>query len=202
MRTTRGLLIELAEVAALALILYFAITFALQTVHVIGSSMYPTVQDQDYLVALKLPYRFHAPERGDIIIMRSPYNPSQDFIKRVVGVPGDQVLIRNGHTYINGHELCEPYLRPGVDGVWTNDANWPASGQAVRLGSDQYFVMGDNRNGSSDSRVFGPVRQNQIEAEGWLRVLPLSHFGVIGAERPYVSNGAPAPSGSASAAAC
>lgn len=181
MRSTRGLLLELAEVAALALGLYLVITFALQTVHVIGLSMYPTVDDQDYLIALKVPYRLHAPQRGDIVIMRDPYDRSRDFIKRVVGVPGDRFVVRDGKVFINERELAEPYVvRPWND-------SWPPSGQEQTLGPDQYFVMGDNRNHSSDSRIFGPVNRDQIEAQAWLRVFPLSHFGFIGGPAPRMT---------------
>jgi signal peptidase I len=182
MRNPKGLLVELVEVGVLALCLYIVITFAIQTVHVLGTSMYPTVDDQDYLIALKLPYRFHGPDRGDIIIMRDPYDNSKDFIKRVIGLPGDRIVIRDGKVYINEHLVNEPYIKE----TW-NDT-WPTSGQERTLGPDEYFVMGDNRNHSSDSRVFGPIKRNQIEAHAWLRVLPFSHFGFIDTERPQITN--------------
>ena len=93
-------LTEVAEVVVLALLLYVVINFAIQTVHVIGLSMSPTVQNEDYLIASKIDYRFHTPQRGDIIIMRDPFDSSRDFIKRVVGVPGDRLLIRDGTNEI------------------------------------------------------------------------------------------------------
>jgi signal peptidase I len=185
MRNPKGALTELAEVAALALGLYLVITFAIQPVHVIGLSMYPTVDDQDYLIALKLPYHFHGPDRGDIIIMRDPYNPSRDFIKRVIALPGERILLRDGKVYVNERLLVEPYLQRTEP--WTRDNSWPASGQEFTLGPGKYFVMGDNRNNSSDSRLFGPVSQNQIEARAWLRLLPVDHVGVIGGSPPYLS---------------
>jgi signal peptidase I len=182
MRNTRGLLLELAEVAALALGLYLVITFALQTVHVIGLSMYPTVDDQDYLIALKLPYRFHAPERGDIVIMRDPYDPSRDFIKRIVAGPGDRIVVREGKVFVNDRLMQEPYISQ----PWSD--SWPPSGREQTLGADQFFVMGDNRNHSSDSRMFGPINRNQIEAQAWLRFLPLSNFGIIGGQPPKMTD--------------
>src|SRR3982074_1603140 len=103
-------LTEVAEVVVLALLLYVVINFAIQTVHVIGLSTYPTGNNEDYLVATKIDYRFPAPHRGDVIIMRDPFDSSRDFIKRVVGVPGDRLVIREGHTYINGHFADEPYI--------------------------------------------------------------------------------------------
>lgn len=193
----RRLVGELLEVVVLAAVLFLLIHFAIQPVVVSGPSMYPTVTNNEYLVALKYPYYFHNPQRGDIVIMRSPYDPNTDFIKRVIAVPGETVLIQNGTVYVDGKVLCEPYLRPGADGDWTVNASWPASGRAYHLNSTQYFVMGDNRNVSEDSRTFGPVSRNSILAEGWLRVYPLGSFGAVDPQRGYLSTAQ-----SSSAAAC
>jgi signal peptidase I len=190
-KSSRGgalVLTEIAEVVVLALLLYVVINFAIQTVHVIGLSMYPTVNNEDYLVATKIDYRFHGPQRGDVIIMRDPFDNSRDFIKRVIGVPGDRLLIREGHTYINGHLLDEPYINSEP---WTTNANWPAAppdAEGRLLGNDDYFVMGDNRNHSSDSRLFGFVHRSQIEARAWIRVLPVTKVGPIDTSRPNVSS--------------
>ena len=189
MDSTRGLLAEVFEVVVLALGLYLVITFAVQTVHVLGLSMYPTLGDQDYLIATKIDYRLHDPQRGDIIIMRDPFDNSKDFIKRVVGMPGDQILIKDGKVYINGRLLDEPYVRK--DQPWTNNANWPAAGsfnagQAYTIPKGEYFVMGDNRNASSDSRIFGPVQRDRIEAHAWVRIWPFGRFGPVSGPRPVL----------------
>lgn len=181
----------------LAAVLFLLIRFALLPVIVSGPSMNPTVSDNEYLVALKYPYYLHNPGRGDIVIMQSPYSSGTDFIKRVVALPGETVLIKEGTVYIDGNVLCEPYLRPGVDGVWSVNANWPADGHAYHLSSTQYFVMGDNRNVSEDSRTFGPVSRSSILAEAWLRVYPAGEFGAVDPQRSYVSN-----QRAASSAAC
>src|SRR5437660_10713053 len=120
--TASSLLRELAEVVVLAIILYFGISFAVQTVHVEGLSMFATLDDNDYLIADKIAYRLHAPQRGDIIILRPPTDDSKDFIKRVIALPGERLLIRDGHVLINGHRLNEPYLPDN----WTSQANWAA----------------------------------------------------------------------------
>jgi len=184
---------EVAEVAVLAFGLYLVINFILQTVHVIGSSMYPTLQDQDYLIATKIDYRLHPPERGDIIIMRDPYNAHMDFIKRVIAVPGDRLLIRGGEVFINGHLLEEPYISSEA---WTENADYPQPNDpaGVLLRSDDYFVLGDNRNHSSDSRVFGLIHRDQIEARAWIRVLPLSRIGPVDGVKPTLAG--PIPSAS------
>jgi len=177
----KSLLGEVLEVVVLALGLYLVITVAVQTVHVIGLSMYPTLDNDDYLIATKLDYRFHPPQRGDIIIMRDPYDPSKDFIKRVIAMPGERLLIKGGHVYINGRLLTEPYL-PSQE-QWTVNDNWPASGDGEGdvVPANEFFVMGDNRNHSSDSRMFGFVRSDQIEARGLVRIWPLGQFGIYAA---------------------
>src|SRR5467141_3142531 len=119
--TASSLLREVFEVVVLAVILYFGISFAVQAVHVEGLSMYATLDDNDYLIANKIDYRLHAPQRGDIIILRPPSDNSKDFIKRVIALPGEKLLIRDSVVYINGHRLDEPYLPE----AWTTLNNWP-----------------------------------------------------------------------------
>lgn len=157
---------------------YLLINFAIQTVHVRGSAMYPTIDDNDYLIAEKLPYRLYSPRRGDIIIIRDPYDASKDFIKRVVGLPGERVLVRDCKVYIDQRQFTEPYLIG--HGRWINCApEWPNSGEPRPLGSDEFFVMGDNPDHSVDSRTFGPIKRSQVEAHATLRVLPLDHVGLV-----------------------
>jgi signal peptidase I len=171
-----SLMREVFEVVVLAVILYFGISFAVQAVHVEGLSMYATLDDNDYLIANKIDYRLHAPQRGDIIILRPPADNSKDFIKRVIALPGEKLLIRDSVVYINGHRLDEPYLPE----AWTTLNNWPSNnsdGQVMK--SDEYFVMGDNRNRSQDSRIFGPIGRERIDGRAWFRIWPLDHFGDI-----------------------
>src|SRR3981081_1031937 len=171
-----SLLREVFEVVVLAVILYLGISIAVQAVHVEGLSMYATLDDNDYLIANKIDYRLHAPQRGDIIILRPPSDNSKDFIKRVIALPGEKLLIRDGVVYINGHKLDEPYLPE----AWTTFNNYPNDGTDGRLmRSNEYFVMGDNRNRSQDSRIFGPISRDRIDGRAWFRIWPLDHFGDI-----------------------
>jgi len=182
-----SLLRELAEVLVLAVILYIGISFAVQAVHVEGLSMFATLDDNDYLIANKIDYRLHAPQRGDIIILRPPASNSTDFIKRVIALPGEKLFIRDGVVYINGHRLDEPYLPE----AWTQDANpppWSLDNGAV-IPANEYFVMGDNRNRSQDSRFFGPISRDRIDGKAWFRIWPLDHFGNIYAEMPALETG-------------
>jgi signal peptidase I len=185
--TGSSFLRELAEVVLLAVILYIGISFAVQTVHVEGLSMFATLDDNDYLIANKIDYRLHAPQRGDIIILRPPNNNSTDFIKRVIALPGERLLIRDGVVYINGHRLIEPYLPE----AWVVFNNWPAIGSSsgTVIPPNQYFVMGDNRNKSQDSRYFGPIGRDRIDGRAWFRIWPLDHFGDIYSQVPQLESG-------------
>jgi signal peptidase I len=181
-----SLLREVAEVVVLAVILYIGISFVIQAVHVEGLSMYATLEDNDYLIANKIDYRLHPPQRGDIVILRPPTTNSTDFIKRVIALPGERLIIRGGTVYINGHKLDEPYLPE----QWTNDSNWPLNnpdGQV--MGPNEYFVMGDNRNRSQDSRFFGPISRDRIDGKAWFRIWPIGSFGNIYAKMPTLETG-------------
>jgi signal peptidase I len=182
-------------VLLIAVVLYIAIAFALQTVRVDGESMVGTLQNQDLLLASKISYDFgQNPGRGDIVILMPPTDPSQDFIKRVVGLPGDVIEINGDHTPTQVlikpggkgafHVLDEPYLPQ----AWTtlkdccmNNGQASSTPQAITIPANEYFVMGDNRNFSSDSRVFGLVPRKNILAKAILRIWPLDHFGGLGA---------------------
>src|SRR6202521_1700868 len=183
--TTSGacsLLREVGEVVVLAIILYSGISFAVQAVHVEGLSMYATLDNNDYLIANKIDYRLHSPQRGDIIILRPPTDNSKDFIKRVIALPGERLLIRDGYVYINGHKLDEPYLPE----AWNSMNNWPPDGSVDGkvVPANEYFVMGDNRNKSQDSRIFGFIGRDRIDGRAWFRIWPLNNFGDIYSKLP------------------
>lgn len=182
-----SLLREVFEVVVLAVILYFGISFAVQAVHVEGLSMYATLDDNDYLIANKIDYRLHSPQRGDIIILRPPSDNSKDFIKRVIALPGEKLLIRDSVVYINGHRLDEPYL-PEAWTTLNNPAPW-SQGDGVVIPPNEYFVMGDNRNRSQDSRIFGPIDRDRIDGRAWFRIWPLDHFGNIYSQVPNLETG-------------
>jgi signal peptidase I len=182
--TASSLLRELVEVVVLAVILYFGISFAVQAVHVEGLSMFATLDDNDYLIANKIDYRLHAPQRGDIIILRPPSDNSKDFIKRVIALPGERILISHGIVYINGHKLDEPYLPE----AWTQLDTWGGPDGMI-VPPNAYFVMGDNRNRSQDSRLFGFIGRDRIDGRAWFRIWPLNHLGGIYALLPTLETG-------------
>ncbi|HEV3096583.1 MAG TPA: signal peptidase I [Candidatus Dormibacteraeota bacterium] len=174
----KSFLRDTLEIVFLALVLYVVIQYAVQTVHVLGSSMYGTLHDNDLLVASKISYKLHAPQRGDIVVFKPPDEASRDFIKRIIALPGERIHISNSVIYINGQVLREPYLPE----KWTYNNNWPASGQDQLIPPDQYFVMGDNRNHSSDSRLFGPIELGSILGKAEIRIWPLGELGFFGAK--------------------
>ncbi len=162
-------------VGAVVLLAWLLITFVAQRTDVNGTSMVPTLEDGDQLICDKISYRFRDPERFDIIIFPYQYQKNTYFIKRVIGLPGETVRIDyDGNIYINGEILNEKYglekmAYPGI------------AEQEITLGDDEYFVLGDNRNVSEDSRYpdVGLIKRKDIIGRAWLRIYPFSKFGLI-----------------------
>lgn len=151
----------------------FIVTFIGQRVEVDGQSMESTLQDRDNLICDKLSYRFKDPERFDIVIIYPDDTKSKRWIKRIIGLPGEEVRIdKEGNIYINGEILEENYGKETIQ-----DPGLAA--QTIKLGEDEYWVMGDNRNHSSDSRVIGPVPRSRILGKAFIRIYPFSKFGLI-----------------------
>lgn len=168
--TGKGLLKDLFTLAFLIVVVVIPIrVFVISPFVVDGESMHPTFENLDYLIVDELIYDFSSPERGDVIVFRYPNNPSVFYIKRVIGLPGETVSIANGvisiTTVSGAHEtLSEPYIT-------NDDVTYTKS---VTLNPDEYFVMGDNRPNSSDSRVWGPLPRKNIIGRVDLRLLPFS----------------------------
>jgi signal peptidase I len=164
------------ETVVIALVIAVVLYLFIMTPHeVLGNSMYPTYKNGEYLMANKLTYRFGEPKRGDVIIFK--YSDTQDFIKRIIGIPGDTIMVKDGKVYVNGSKLDESgYL---ADTVYTSGGDYLAEGETITIGENQYFVLGDNRPHSSDSRTFGPISENQIKGKAWIVYLPLSEFRIV-----------------------
>src|SRR5437763_14256458 len=171
----KSFLRDTLEIVFLALVLYVVIQYAVQTVHVLGSSMFPTLHDNDLLVASKISYKLHAPQRGDIIVFKPPDEASRDFIKRIIALPGERIRIANGVVYINDQVLHEPYLPE----KWTYNNNWPSDGQDKVVPPNEYFVMGDNRNHSSDSPTFSFISPAAILGEPEERIRHVNDLGSL-----------------------
>ncbi len=147
------------------------IIFFYQPVKVEGTSMTPLISDQERIFINKFVYRFEPIERGDVVVFWYPLDRSKSFIKRVVGLPGDTVEIREGQVYLNGQLLQEPYIPPESDDFGTYSP--------TRVPKGEYFVMGDHRTSSNDSRIFGPVPRRFIYGKAVFAYWPVDHFGSI-----------------------
>ena len=156
---------------------WLVITFVGQRTEVEGSSMENTLHNGDNLIVDKLSYRFHDPERFDIIVFPFQFQDNTYYIKRIIGLPGETVQIMDdGSIYINGEKLEENY---GMEVIKPETIGRAA--EPIELGDDEYFVMGDNRNNSSDSRtdMVGNIKRENIIGKAWLRIWPVSDFGVL-----------------------
>jgi len=143
---------EIVETVVLTLLIFFVIRFVIQSYHVEGTSMQPSLQNDEYVLVNKALYLLHPPERGDVIVFHNPNNTSVDFIKRVIGLPGDTVQIDANHVTVNGVPLNEPYISAPAAMVANT---W-------KISPGKYFVLGDNRPVSDDSRYWGCVPQSYI----------------------------------------
>jgi signal peptidase I len=161
---TRDLLIAIG----LALVI---IVFLYQPVKVEGTSMAPLLSDQERIFINKFVYRFEAISRGDVVVFWYPLDRSKSFIKRVIGLPGETVEIHQGRLLVNGREVPEPYVPPQYEDL--------SDFGPVRVPADSYFVMGDHRISSNDSRVFGPVASRFIYGRAVFAYWPVDHFGSL-----------------------
>ena len=156
---------------------FLIVTYVGQRTKVIGSSMEPMLEDGDNLIVDKISYRFRDPQRYDIIVFPFQDQENTYYIKRIIGLPGETVQIdQQGNIYINGELLQENYGREVIRADTVGIAANP-----IVLGEDEYFVMGDNRNNSTDSRteIVGNIRRGDIIGRAWVRIWPLDKIGVL-----------------------
>ncbi len=150
---------------------FFVITFLYQPVRVEGTSMLPRLQDQDRIFINKFVYHFEQISRGDVVVFYYPRDPEKSYIKRVIAVPGDEMRVDDGRVYVNGAQVPEPYVPPRF-----RDAR---SVSPILLPSNNYYVMGDHRSISSDSRDFGPVDRSFIYGKAAFVYWPTAKMRVV-----------------------
>jgi signal peptidase I len=164
--------VELVHDLAVAVVVCaFLVAFVAQAFRVQGTSMQPLLEDGQRIIVNKLAYRLGEMRRGDVVVFHYPRDPSVSFIKRIVGLPGDVVELRHGVVYVNGQLLREPYLAPAMR---DNDSHAP---REVEQG--YYYVLGDHRSSSNDSRNWGQVPERYIYGKAFFRFWPLSRLGVV-----------------------
>ncbi len=196
----RGVVRELLETALFILLVFFIVRGIVQNFKIEGSSMEPTLHTGQYILVNKLVYfhfdlnaplrlfpgqedlppriiyPFHQPRRGDIVVFEYPRDVSKDYIKRVIGLPGETIEIRDGKVFVNGVELEQPYL----EGAATYCvAGYPCHSGPVTVPEGQVFVMGDNRANSSDSREWNALPLDRIVGQAWVIYYPVSDWGLV-----------------------
>lgn len=157
--------------------------FVIQPFIVDGASMEKNFHNNEMILVNKISYNFNAPKRGDVIIFKAPQRPEDDYIKRVIGLPGETVKISEGKIYINNRLLDEYYLGSRVQTETYDNQNTYFS---QTLGTDEYFVLGDNRGNSSDSREWGVLPKKNIIGKAWLVILPFDSKGLIKNPEPVL----------------
>jgi signal peptidase I len=166
-----SLLRELIETIVLALLLFLVIRQVVQNYRIESHSMEPNFYEGQFVLVNKLAYRLGEPHRGEVVVFHNPDNTDQDYIKRIIGLPGDTVEVVGDTILINGQELAQPY-----------DHNLNPEGSyfgPIVVPENSLFVMGDNRPRSSDSRAIGPIDQDLVVGKAWLRIFPFSWFGLV-----------------------
>ncbi len=138
--------------------------------------MDPTFATGDYIFTSKITYKIRSYRRGEIVVFRAPSNPDIEYIKRIIGLPGDTIMIKDSEVYVNGVQLSEPYIAAKTN-VW--EGGFSKDGEATTVPEGMLFVMGDNRPRSSDSREFGPVTQESVIGLVFYRYFPPTKMGVL-----------------------
>lgn len=172
--------LEIIKVFLIALVIVVPVRlFVFQPFYVQGASMQPNFYDKEYLIIDELSYHLREPHRGEVVVFKYPRNPRQYFIKRIIGIPGDTVLVEDGKLYMkdasgNAVEIDESWYL--ADDIATQGYNF----SEITLGDGEYFLLGDNRSASYDSRYFGAVEDSFLVGRALLRVLPVDRFNWFG----------------------
>jgi signal peptidase I len=161
-KKSRSAIVELLETLAITLVLFLAARASVQPFYVQGQSMEPTLHNHERVLVEKVSYWLHGPERGDVVVFKYPNDPTEDYIKRVIGLPGDHVVVRDNHVYVNNHQLKESYIANPPD--YTDDKTVPKG---------FLYVLGDNRDNSSDSHEWGLLPRDNIVGRAWIAYWPL-----------------------------
>jgi len=165
----RPILRDILITVILALAIFLLLQLTVQNFIVVGASMQPNFQNGERVVISKLAYKFGEPERGDVIVFHPPNDQEEDYIKRVIALPGEAIEVNDGVVYINDQPLDEPYIKDSPDYTLSEQ----------RVPSNEYFVLGDNRNNSNDSHNGWTVPQQNIMGKVWLTVWPPDEWGGV-----------------------
>lgn len=169
--------LDIIEVVVFAIAIFLFIYLLVMQPHRIrGSSMEPNFHDGEYLLSDKITYRVREPHRGDVIVFEAPGANGDEFIKRIIGTPGDKVAVKEGSVFVNNEKLSEEYLPPATS---TTAGAFLRENTEIAVPSGYYFVLGDNRSFSSDSRAWGFVAKSKITGKAWFIYWPPENFGTV-----------------------
>lgn len=177
-RKRRGIaILDAIEPVVLAFAIFMMVyLFLFQPHKVDGNSMYPRFHNKEYILTDKVSYRRHDPRRGDVVVFHAPPPNNADFIKRIIGLPGETVMLKDGRVEINGQMLPEVYL---ASGLTTTEKSFLREGVPYSIPSGYYVVLGDNRSYSSDSREWGPISRKAVVGKAWFRYWPSDRVGLV-----------------------
>ena len=168
---------DILQIIFFAVAIFLFVYFLLLQPHKIkGNSMLPNFLNGEFLLTDKVTYRFNDAKRGDVVVFKAPPDERDEFIKRIIGLPTERVALINGHIYINGKLLKEKYLD---ESLFTNAGGFLSEGEEVIVPKEEYFVLGDNRQNSSDSRSWGSIKKDKITGRAWLIYWPISKTGMV-----------------------
>lgn len=172
-----GILTDILETLLLSVLLFILINAVSARIKIDGSSMKPSLNNGEFVIVSKLNYRFGEPERGDIVVFDFPQNITQEYIKRVIGLPGEEIRVADGVVYVDGKQLIEPYQyeQPNYEGSW-------------KVPKGTLFVLGDNRNNSSDSHTWGMVPLENVIGEALFVYWPPTSWGLVPSADPVAAS--------------
>jgi signal peptidase I len=172
-----GILVDIVETLLLSVVLFFLINAVSARIKIDGSSMEPNLHHGEFVIVSKVNYKLGEPERGDVVVFDFPRNITEEYIKRIIGLPGEEIKIEDGQVYVNGEVLTEPYImiEPHYEGKWIVE-------------EEELFVLGDNRNNSSDSHNWGTVPLDNVVGEALIVYWPPSSWGLINGANPVLAS--------------
>ncbi len=177
LKSIGNFLLDILEVVVFAFAIFlFLYLLVLQPHKIRGASMEPNFPDGEYLLTDKVTYRFSNPKRGDVIVFKPPVSPKEEFIKRIIALPGETISIKENKIFINKQLLDEEYIEYSLP---TNSGSFLLEGEEFVVPENHYIAIGDNRPHSSDSRHWGPIEKGSITGRAWLVYWPLQSFGIV-----------------------
>lgn len=175
-RAVAALFDFLQSIVVVLAIMVMIYLFVMSPQEISGASMEPNFHNGEYILTNKIQYKLENPKRGDVVIFKSPLNKDIDYIKRIIALPGEKVMLKDSALWVNGKKVSEPYLAPDV---YIFGGSYLKEGVEVTVVEGMYFVSGDNRPHSSDSREFGPIAKEDFIGKALLRYWPFDRLGII-----------------------